>query len=282
MKYAYLLPLALLASGCVQTYRLGAGLHTHDLFYQARPITPQDSSVATATYVGGQLVSGNGYTGRGNGQHDSHTLGILQASRAHSWRTGAVSYGAFGYLGEYRINKYTFSEYDANKQILPSAYEGTYGFYGWGLRGSAYFNTVLGRSVSWRFAGVEWAFSQEYGDLYDVRQRIPEQRIPRGSGSGYDEWFIARSRSMATVALASELEILNGPTRNKAFVFRYAVGKSLPDYTRAGWFNTVSFAAAYHYYRHAFHFHIGNTGRKSAFQIGYQYRLGLKHKTPRS
>ncbi|SDL70011.1 hypothetical protein [Siphonobacter aquaeclarae] len=280
MKYAYLLPLALLASGCVQTYRLGAGLHTHDLFYQAKPLTPLDSTIASATYVGGQVVAGSGYGGGLKAQQDEHFLGLLQVSRAHSWRNGAVSYGAFGYTGYYRVGQYTFSEYDTGGMKLPSIYQGSYSFTGWGLRGSAYFNTQLDPKFAWRFLGVEWAYSTEYGNLTDLRQRIPQKQIRNGSYVT-DKWLIVSDQSMVTLAIATEAEISSDRAKDKSFVMKYAVGRSLSGYLGEGWFNTANFTAAYQYHRHTFHLHIGNINRKGAYQFGYQFRLEQKRKPPR-
>lgn len=282
MKYLYLLPLTLLATGCVQTYRLGAGLHTHDLFYQAKPLTPLDTTVATATYIGGEIMAGDGYGGGFKAQQDQHFAGLLNLSRAHSWRGGAVSYGAFGYLGNYTVGDYTFSEYGPGTnqdQKLPSIYRGTYDFSGWGLRGSAFFNSQLNSKVAWRFLGVEWAYSRETGALTDLRQQIPQKQITRSGG--YDEWIIARSPSMTTIALATELEISSDRRKEKAFILKYSIGKSLPDYTRYRWFNTTSLVMAYQYHRHSFHFQFGNVSRKPAYQFGYHYQLGLKRKAPR-
>ncbi|MFT4033844.1 MAG: hypothetical protein QM669_15630 [Siphonobacter sp.] len=74
-------------SGCqrIYNYRLGAGMHTSDLFYQAKPVaSPTDSLAVTANYIGGIYSMGYGYPESLGNQTKNCQFGLLQISRAHA------------------------------------------------------------------------------------------------------------------------------------------------------------------------------------------------------
>ncbi|WP_157830287.1 hypothetical protein [Siphonobacter sp. SORGH_AS_0500] len=274
----------------VRNYRLGAGLHAHDLIYQPKPFAPKDSGVHSAWYVGGVYTVGDGYNRATNASKNGYKFGLAQVSRAHSWRNASISYGTFGFIGTYAIGPYTFSEYDTTSHTsspsygrLFSQYAGTYHFYGWGMRGSAHLNACIGggKHVNWRYLGIEWAYSQEYGSLYDIRQKIPNKTIYHsryvglGSREYTDNWIVASSRGLTTLALSSELVFNHFPDNEGAMILKATWGKTITkDYTGPQWFNTSNIMLAFQVERHLASCTIGNNARKPAIQFGYIYRLG--------
>lgn len=306
MKYVYYLclsgALAIGLSSCqtIYNYRLGAGLHAHDLIYQPKPFAPKDSSVNSAWYVGGVYTVGNGYRGAMDVKNNGYKFGLLQVSRAHSWKHASVSYGAFGFLGSYAIAKYNFAEYDTVRTSdpssppnlttydyirKPSAYAGTYHFQGWGLRGSAHLNAIIGRGrkTNWRYLGLEWAHSQEYGSLYDIRQQIPQKTIYRYNqpykfnqrATYVDNWIVARSRGLTTLALSSEMVFNNYPRHQGAVIIKSTWGKAInADYSGTRWFDVSSIMLGIQANEHLVSLTVGNITQKAGVQLGYNYRLG--------
>lgn len=274
----------------VYNYRLGAGLHAHDLIYQPKPMASRDSGLNTATYVGGVVLWGNGYKEglKGGQTEDQHRLGLLQFNRAHSWNAATLSYGTFGYLGQYTISPNSFSKYDTStvggiRQVnrLPSAYAGTYNFYGFGFRGSAQLNAILGKNTNWRFIGVDMVYSREYGELSRLRQIIPQHSVPNGLGSysnGKDNWYIARQPSLFTIAATTEMVFSYDPARDRSFSLKYSIGTSSHPYDNSQWFTIRSLVAAYQYRQHIASLTFGNELRKPATHLSYHYRLGYKQK----
>ncbi|PQA53698.1 hypothetical protein [Siphonobacter curvatus] len=277
----------------IYNHRLGAGLHAHDLIYQPKPLASRDSGVNTATYLGGVTLWGKGYhEGFKNGQsQDRHWLGLLQVSRAHSWNAATISYGAFGYLGQYYIGNSSFSEYPKDSlgniinKPLPSIYRGNYGFYGFGFRGSAQLNAILGRNTNWRFLGVEMAYSREYGELTRIRQRIPRKTVNNGLGreysghsTGYDRWIVARQPALFTIAATTEMVFNSDPAKDRSFSMKYSIGTSSAPYGTSRWFTISQLVAAYQYYQHNVSVTLGYFNSKPNTHLSYHYRLGYKQK----
>lgn len=306
MKYLYYLCFlgAAMAglSSCqtIYNYRLGAGLHAHDLVYQPKPFATKDSSVTSAWHVGGIYTIGDGYKGAIGTTNNGYNFGLLQVSRAHSWKYASVSYGAFGFLGKYTIKKSSFAEYDTVRTSplpsppewatydyirKPSEYAGAYYFHGWGLRGSAHLNAIIGkgRKTNWRYLGVEWSHSQEYGSLYDIRQQIPQKTIYRYNqpykfnqrATYVDNWIIARSRGLTTLALSSEMVFNNYPQHEGAVILKATWGKAIgADYNGSQWFDVSSIMLGIQANEHLVSLTVGNVTQKAGIQFAYNYRLG--------
>lgn len=273
-------------------YRLGAGFHAHDLIYQPKPLASRDSGVNTATYLGGVVLWGSGYADSRNGGQggDNHQLGLLQFSRAHSWNAATLSYGTFGYLGQYTISPNSFSKYDTitvggirQYKQLPSAYAGSYNFYGFGFRGSAQLNAVLGRNTNWRFIGVDMVYSREYGNLTRIRQVIPQRSVANGMGGagfkpGYDHWYIARQTGLFTIAVTTEMVFSSNQVRDRSFTLKYSLGTSSRPYANTHWFTISNFVFALQSKEHAVSATFGNLMYKPAVHLSYHYRLGYQQK----
>lgn len=277
-------------------YRLGAGLHGQDLTYLTKPLHPRDSSVVKATYAGAHVSAGHGYEEvvGGGQQGERNYLGAATLHRSHSWKRGSVSYGAFGYVGQYTLDEGTFAErrvipdsiyflgnerYDGYPKI-PSVYAGAYRYGGYALRGGYTGRTNLGLRGDWRFLGVEAAYSQEFGQLYELRQRIPDREFfnePRSGGGlvrrhqGRDFWRVARARGLFSLGLSTEFCFRTRRPAESINV-RLLHGRSFGDSQKLN-LHLSRLTLAYQTGRQTGFAEVTQTGKFSVV-LGYSYRVG--------
>jgi hypothetical protein len=279
-KNFYLLLLTVLTGLSSCTYRLGAGLHTADVTYLTRPTYRGDSVGRSASYASAVLSTGFGMDYLLSSSRNTNTSGLVNWHRAHTWRRGSLAYGAFGYVGQYKIGNGTSDRRDSlGRRLTPEA--GRYGYQGLGLRASYSVNVPLGETVDWRVAGVEAALSREFGALTRLRERLPEGvPIVPAPQKNFVDWTVVRDRYLLTAGLTTEIN-LKSRSSDASFNVRYFAGRSAGGYERlydGMWFPVRNMTFAFQGPKTTASLLVTQLYTRTTYQFGYSRRLGRVNK----
>lgn len=123
--------------------------------YVAAPVFRDTTQ--NATYLSGQFFSN---TGHGYYPDELIYFGDLSLHRSHTGKNYNLSYGLYGFFGNYKVEKV-------------DDYRGNYSFFGSGFTGSINYNEDF-HKVAWRVIGLQSSVYYEYGDYARFRQNAEE------------------------------------------------------------------------------------------------------------
>ena len=202
-------------------------------------------SVKVSTYIGGK------YTQTVDSAHNQfgerNYFGQLYWAQTHTEKYYSYSYGAFGYIGSYKVAK--VENYNGNKS-----------YYGGGLSGEINFNVPF-QSADIRFIGLQGTLLYEDGPFTRFRRLAGEQNLISGVTSSKFAYNISCVHSIDFKIHKSTigLDISNGIT--------YFTNDS-PRF--------FSSSLILHYTYKQFTAYIQNTN--SLFGIGEEFALGFNYR----
>jgi len=202
LYYLAFLSLVLLCSACNQ-HIYAPALFKTDISYQFKPMS--SDSVKTANYVSGSVM-----VSQGANQQDEILIGQGSFNRAVTLENFNLSYGGYGFLGNYQNTTLSSKEpgYFTNKLIS-----------GLGLRSSADVYVATGRT-NVRF-GLEGAYSIEFGSYADFRRSA--QTLPG--------FYTDASTSMFTGGFATEVIWHNKKNFATQYGYRLFIGSVFGNHT---------------------------------------------------
>jgi hypothetical protein len=186
VAWSCLLVLAGMLGGCVRYY--GAATSGNNFIYQPKPVY-RDSAV-TATYLSQNTYLGPGY----NWFRDINVFTQLSSHRSHTFRYANLSYGTFGFVGNYSL-----AASRKNPVLYPLT--GNKLYYGYGIRTGINLNIPTSR-IDFRFIGLEMIANRESGEYTRFRRSLaadPPERI-----------FASPDQNLFAAAITSEI-CIKGP-----------------------------------------------------------------------
>jgi len=202
-------------------------------------------SVKVATYIGGKYTQtvDSAYDQKG----EKNYFGQLYWAQTHTEKCYNYSYGAFVYLGSYKVT--AVENYNGNKS-----------YYGGGLSGDFNFNLPL-KTVDIRFIGIKGTLFYEDGDFTRFRRIASQQNLIYGVSSSKFSYNISMLQGINFKLKKSTIgiDISSGIT--------YFLNDS-PS------FFTNSFNIHYTYNQYTAYFQ----ETSSYFGIGYEYALGVNYR----
>lgn len=147
-------------------YKYGSGFIGGEATYITKPV--YDSNKVAKTYGGGKYY----YSPTGYNRSDNNMQLELNAHRAHTFKYANITYGLFGYYGEYYVTDEPVNTFlNSPPTLLPEKYLGKKNYYGGGLRFS--FNLNLpSPSADFRPIGLQMIIGKEYGNFKNFRQEL--------------------------------------------------------------------------------------------------------------
>ena len=201
-------------------------------------------SIKVITHIGGRFTHTTDSAYNGN---ETNYLGQLELSQTHIFRNYNFSYGAFGYMGKYKVAK--LEDFKGKKK-----------YYGGGLAGEFNFNFPL-KSVDLR-TGIRGALYYEDGSFTKFRKLAKDQNLIIG---------VANSRFAYNISFLMGFEIKHA--KNSGFGLEGSMGSTYFINDRDNFF-TVSLNMHYIYKRYAFYLLF----TESVKGIGEELSLGIKYK----
>jgi hypothetical protein len=157
--------------------------------------------------------------------NDEINMGVLNINRSHTFQNFNLSYGGYGFIGNYN-NKSTQPGPVDNSQQVGSAYFTSKAFSGFGLNASADYFTSTGRA-DWRCIGVELAYNKESGDYLNYRQ----------TASAQPNIFTDHNSEILTAGISSEV-IFHGSNQDFQYGFKLCLGSALGNHLYTNTSNT--------------------------------------------
>ena len=188
--------LAGLFEGCRPQYGIANG--GAEPIYFEKPVY-RDSAV-TACYIGGKYAQTIDSAYSNNNERSR--FGEIYFHRSHTKKFYNLSYGAFGYMGSYKV-------------AVVEKYRGEKSFYGGGVAGSFNLN-IPTAMVDFRPIGVSGSFLYEDGDFASFRRKAEKENLIDNLNSGQFVYNLSLTTEYVLKFKHSSLGILGslGSTMN--------------------------------------------------------------------
>lgn len=190
--------IVILLSSCGAAYYGPARLGS-DIAYQPKPMLAD--SIKSNTYLNATYTLGSG-----TNLEDENSYLEFNLSRAHALKNVNLSYGCYGYLGNY-----------ANGTLDPqnNHYFVSKSYGGYGFRFSANYVMASGRT-EFRFPGIELGYSKELGQYADFRRDVLNQA----------DFFVNPNTQLFTLGGSAEVIWHQRKYKYNRFSFRLFIGKT--------------------------------------------------------
>ena len=201
-------------------------------------------SALTTTYIGGKYAhtTDEAYSHTDEVNH----FGQLNLSQSHILKYYNFSYGAFGYLGAYKVAE--LENFKGNKT-----------YYGGGLSSEFCLNIPL-KSIDLRIAGIKGSLYYENGDFTKFRRIAAEQYLISG---------VTASQFAYNISFTSGAEF---NYKNSSFGLDSSTGMTYFIRDEHAFF-TFSFNANYTYKRYTAYVLFTESVIGEEFSVGFAYRL---------
>ena len=226
---------------CTPYYALGnSGV---DPIVFIKPVYADSATVST--YIGGKYTHtvDSAYSHK----NEVNSFGQLNWSQTHTFKYYDVSYGAFGYLGTYKVAE--VESFKGNKK-----------YYGGGLSSEFCLNIPL-KSVDLRPIGIKGSFYYENGDFARFRRIAAEQHLISG---------VTASQFAYNVSFTSGYEF---KYKNSSFGLGGSTGMTYFNEDEPAF---LTFSANVHYAYKRYMAYLLFT--ESAFGIGEEYAVGFVYR----
>jgi len=187
-------------------------MYHNNTFYQAKPMSTD--SQRTAGYISVGYDQNVGYQGL-----DEINMWVLKMHMAHTFENFNLSYGAYGFTGNYN-NKTTLPGPVDNVENVGNAYFTNKATSGFGLNTSANYYIRSGRTDI-RIIGLELGYNNESGDYLNYRR----------SASSLPNIFTDPSSNIFTAGLNSEIIWHNKKDPSIQYGFKLYMGTVFGDHT---------------------------------------------------
>lgn len=203
-----------------------------------------DSALVT-TYIGGKYThtADSAYSHKNEVNH----FGLLNWSQTHTLKNYNYSYGAFGYLGTYKVA--ALENFKGNKT-----------YYGGGLSGEFCLNIPL-NTADLRLIGMKGSLYYENGDFTKFRKIAAEQYLISG---------VTASQFAYNISFTSGYEF---KYKKSSFGLDGSVGETSFINDKSGFF-TCSLNAHYTYKRYIAYVLF----TENAFGLGEEYAVGFAYR----
>jgi hypothetical protein len=241
LKAGLLLSLLFSLHSCTPYYAFGN--NGVDPIAFIKPVYADSASVTT--YIGGKYT--HTIDSAYNHKNEVNYFGQLNWSQTRTSKYYNFSYGAFGYLGSYKVAK--LEDFKGNKE-----------YYGGGVSSEFCLNIPL-RSVDLRLIGIKGTFYYENGDFTKFRRTASAQNLISG---------VSASQFAYNISLTSGYEL---KYKKSGLGFDGSTGMTYFMNDKAA-FLTCSLNGHYTYKRYTVYV----LYTESAFGIGEEYALGFSYR----